>query len=43
MRLLTGLLFGLGVVWFFYPRLHNAFSDTARQIEVKFNKAGLEL
>lgn len=43
MRLLTGLFFGLGVVWFFYPRLHNSLSDTARQIEVKFNKAGLEL
>ncbi len=43
MRLLTGLLFGLGVVWFFYPRLHNSFSDTARLVEVKFNKAGLEL
>ena len=46
MRLLTGLLFGLGVVWFFYPRLHQAFSDTARQIEVKFvttKPAGLGL
>lgn len=42
-RLLTGLLFGLGVVWFFYPRLHNVFKDMAHQIEVKFNKAGLDL
>jgi uncharacterized membrane protein len=42
MRLITGLLFGLGVVWFLYPRLHHSFSHTARQIEVKFNKAGLE-
>jgi uncharacterized membrane protein len=43
MRLITGLLFGLGVVWFLYPRLHDSFSNTARQIEVKFKKAGLNL
>lgn len=43
MRLLTGLLFGLGVVWFFYPHMQQAFNDTARQIEVKFGKAGLDV
>jgi uncharacterized membrane protein len=42
-RLITGLLFGLGVVWFFYPRLHESFSNTARQIEVKFKQSGLKL
>lgn len=43
MRLITGLLFGLGVVWFFYPLLQDAFQDTARQIKVKFERAGLDL
>ena len=43
MRLITGLLFGLAVVWFLYPRLHESFSDTASQIEVKFNVTGLKL
>jgi hypothetical protein len=43
MRLITGLLFGLGVVWFLYPRLHDSFSNAARQIEVKFNKTGMTL
>jgi hypothetical protein len=27
MRLLTGLLFGLGVVWFTFPLLNNAISE----------------
>ncbi|HUM67452.1 MAG TPA: DUF2085 domain-containing protein [Chloroflexota bacterium] len=39
LRLITGLLFGLGVVWFAYPRLGTAFADTARQIEAKFKQA----
>ncbi len=43
MRLITGLLFGLGVVWFFYPLLQDAFQDTARQIKMKFEQAGLDL
>lgn len=33
MRLITGILFGLGVVWFAYPRLHSAFGRSATQIE----------
>jgi uncharacterized membrane protein len=41
MRLLTGLLFGLGVVWLVYPSLYRAFNDTARQIEDKFRQADL--
>lgn len=40
LRLITGLLFGLGIVWFAYPRLGAAFADTARQIETKFKQAG---
>jgi hypothetical protein len=43
MRLLTGLLFGLGVVWCLYPRLQASFVDTSRHIEAKFHQAGLEL
>lgn len=29
MRLITGILFGLGAVWFAYPRLNTAFNDSA--------------
>jgi uncharacterized membrane protein len=42
-RLVTGVLFGLGVVWFAYPLLQREFASTARQIAAKFQKAGLEL
>jgi uncharacterized membrane protein len=42
MRLITGLLFSLGIVWALYPRVHSGFTNTARQIEEKFRKAGLE-
>lgn len=41
MRLLTGILFGLGVVWFLYPRIQASFTETSAQIEHKFQKAGL--
>lgn len=43
MRLITGILFGLGVVWWACPRLEGGFIGTARQIEAKFQKAGLNL
>ena len=43
MRLISGLLFSLGIVWLLYPRLHSSFTRTARQIEEKLHKAGLEL
>lgn len=36
MRLLSGVLFGIGVVWFTYPRLHASFNETANQIATKF-------
>lgn len=39
MRLLSGLLFGIGFVWFIYPRLHAASNDTADQIAAKFWRA----
>jgi len=43
MRLFTGLLFGLGIVWTLYPRLHSGFTGTASRIEKKLHKAGLEV
>jgi uncharacterized membrane protein len=33
MRLMTGLLFGLGIVWFSFPYLDNTFSQQARFLE----------
>jgi uncharacterized membrane protein len=43
MRLITGALFGLGAVWLAYPYVESAFADAARQIEDKFQRAGLTL
>lgn len=42
MRLLTGILFGLGVIWFAYPRLQATFDQTANQIFLKFQKAEMK-
>jgi uncharacterized membrane protein len=42
MRLITGLLFSLGLVWALYPRLLSGFTGTANQIEAKLQKAGSE-
>lgn len=39
MRLLSGLLFGIGIVWSAYPRLHATFNETADQIALKFQRA----
>jgi uncharacterized membrane protein len=38
MRLLTGILLGLGIVWLAYPHFENSFSEVVRQIEAKFQK-----
>lgn len=43
MRLITGLLFALGVIWWAYPHLEIAFEQTRRQIEAKFRRVGLDL
>jgi len=40
MRLLTGLLFSLGLVWYALPWLTAEFAITARQIEAKLKRAG---
>ncbi|MEK6573905.1 MAG: DUF2085 domain-containing protein [Chloroflexota bacterium] len=41
MRLMTGVLFGIGAVWLAYPYLQEAFTETADSIRAKFQKAGL--
>lgn len=38
MRLVSGLFFGLGVVWCIYPHLHIAFNNTANQIAAKLHR-----
>lgn len=43
MRILSGLFFGIGLVWFIYPYLNDGFNDTARQIETKFSQSEKEL
>ncbi len=43
MRLATGELFGVGVVWLVFPYLEVAFADLVGQIEDKFQRAGLAL
>ena len=43
MRLLSGLFFGLGVVWLTFPYLHESFINAARTIEAKFERAGIPL
>jgi uncharacterized membrane protein len=43
MRLLTGVLFGMGLVWFAYPYLEEWFAEARRDIGAKFERAGLQL
>ncbi len=43
LRLITGIFFGLGIVWFGFPYVEAAFQDTARTILMKFRHAELEL
>lgn len=43
MRLITGVLFGIGLVGLALPHLHSSFADTAEQIENKFSRAELPL
>ena len=42
MRLITGVLFGIGSVWLAYPYIEAAFADTAHEIEAKLQHAGLQ-
>jgi len=43
MRLLTGLLFGMGIVMFGFPYLYRYFRDEAAYLEAKFTRAGITL
>lgn len=40
MRLISGVLFGLGIVWFAFPFIQQWCEDTARLIEARFAHAG---
>ena len=41
MRLITGALFGVGLVWFAFPMVGEAFADLAKDFEAKFARAGV--
>lgn len=41
MRLITGSLLAIGVVWFAYPHVEAAFGDVKREIETRFKTTGL--
>ena len=43
MRLITGTLFGVAVVWFAFPHIDASFRGQGRQIESKFENAGVPL
>jgi len=43
MRWITGILFGVGMVWFGFPYLDEFFTNIALTIKVKFQRADLEL
>lgn len=43
MRMITGILLGLTVVWFVFPQLEAAMNDVTQRIKLKFQKAGLSL
>ena len=40
MRILSGVLFGLGTVWFLLPYLAVGFDDLRRDLELKLSRAG---
>jgi uncharacterized membrane protein len=43
MRLITGILFGFGLMFFAMPYMGDAFQDMARTMEEKFKRADVEL
>lgn len=43
MRLISGLLFSLGGVWFALPAVESSFAGTEQVVEEKFERAGLPL
>jgi uncharacterized membrane protein len=42
-RWITGILFGLGIVWFGFPYLDEFFKDTKATVVAKFKRASLEV
>jgi uncharacterized membrane protein len=42
MRLLTGVLFGFGIVWFGFPYLDTSFTDLARVLNAKLQRSSIE-
>jgi hypothetical protein len=43
MRWVSGILFGLGIVWFSFSYLEDFFTSTATKIKTKFLQANLTL
>jgi uncharacterized membrane protein len=43
MRLVSGVLFGIGIVWFGFPHLDGYFQDQAAWIRYKFERANLKI
>lgn len=43
MRIVTGVLFAVGCVWFAYPYLEESFNSIRYEVESKFRKAGISL
>lgn len=43
MRLVSGILFGAGIVWFSFPYLDQFFTDMETRIRLKFQKAGISI
>lgn len=43
MRLISGALFALGIVWLAFPYIHQSLSAAADQVKAKFERAGLHL
>lgn len=43
MRLVTGTIFGAGIVWYGFPYLEEFFNDIRDRIEWKFHRAGIKL
>jgi uncharacterized membrane protein len=43
MRMVTGILFGIGIVWFGFPYIEEYFKDQAAWIKYKFERAKLDL
>jgi len=43
MRMISGIVFGAGIVWFGFPYLEEFFKDQAAWIKYKFERGNLDL